>query len=455
MMSAIGVHLMESTVFALLVSILVFGLQKRGPSARYAVWFAAAAKFAVPAALFSWLGIRLESVLPAHDPGRFSGAVFNALVAPQRPVGAYHHSPILAVITTVWVSGAILMLIVWIRRSLALGGEFDCPADQEHEVLERLRQHLHISRTVGLRASTRGGSELGLWGIWRPTIQIPRGLSSQLTSSELEAVLLHELAHVRRWDNLTATFVHTLVSLFWFHPLLWWIEKRLIVERERACDEMVIHGGVAHQTYVAGILKVCRFQLVEAVAGTSGIAGPDLKNRLELIMSCRISNSPTNAPRTLLCLLVAAMTMVPLLGGFLQQSVVHAQNAAGSQRSPTSAQQGACMFNNVEYARGTVLQMGTSPRASRKECAAGGWASTNQAATAVAEDATAKQLPPPLPPVCRPAPRTSPNQCGCQDGSYSLGAIVNGENGKMRCDKFVLGQYSEWRPATPRDLGVK
>lgn len=87
--------------------------------------------------------------------------------------------------------------------------------------------------------------------------------------------------------------------------------------------------------------------IIEAVAGTSGIAGSDLKGRMELIMSYRASDPRANTPRILLGRLGAAMTIVPLLDGFLQQSVVHAQTAARNQLSTASAQQGACMYHSV------------------------------------------------------------------------------------------------------------
>ena len=66
------------------------------------------------------------------------------------------------------------------------------------------------------------------------------------------------LCHVRRRDNLAAPFHMVVQTVFWFHPLVWWIGARLIDERERACDEEVIRRGSEPEVYAESILKTCR-----------------------------------------------------------------------------------------------------------------------------------------------------------------------------------------------------
>src|SRR4029077_8104902 len=99
--------------------------------------------------------------------------------------------------------------------------------------------------------------------------------------------LAHELCHVRHRDNLTAA-IHMLVeALFWFYPPVWWLGARLIDERERACDEEVLHLGGEPQVYAEGILKVCKSYLETPMACVSGISGSDLKKRIMRIMAKR------------------------------------------------------------------------------------------------------------------------------------------------------------------------
>src|ERR1039457_722831 len=212
--------------------------------------------------------------------------------------------------------------------------------------------------------------------------------------------LLHELAHVRRWDNRSSSF-----------------------ERERACDEIAVQSGAAPETYVSGILKVCRFQLAEAIAGAAGIKGPGFKRRMELIMSYPIRNSLPHAPRALLGALAAVMTVAPFIVGFLQQSALRAQTGGGGQKSQSAAKPGLCSFAGVAYLEGTVLKMGTSAYAATKICAKEAWEPTDKTATVVAK------APPPF--VCEPKPSTSANECVCSErGRFSLGG--HREHGKRQ-----------------------
>ena len=65
--------------------------------------------------------------------------------------------------------------------------------------------------------------EPGIFGIFRPVLLLPEGLSSQLPREQFEAILAHELCHVRYRDNLTAALHMCVETLFWFHPLVWLI----------------------------------------------------------------------------------------------------------------------------------------------------------------------------------------------------------------------------------------
>jgi uncharacterized protein (TIGR03435 family) len=112
----------------------------------------------------------------------------------------------------------------------------------------------------------------------------PRGISQRLSNHQVEALITHELCHIRRRDNLAAALHMVVEAAFWFHPLVWWIEKRLVDERERACDEAVIQLGSDPRLYAESILKTCEFYAESPLVCVSGVTGSDLKKRVEAIM---------------------------------------------------------------------------------------------------------------------------------------------------------------------------
>ena len=139
--------------------------------------------------------------------------------------------------------------------------------------------------------SSRALFEPGVFGIFRPVLLLPEGILERLSPLQLQAIIAHELCHVRRRDNLTAAIHMVIESIFWFHPLVWWIGSRLVDERERACDEEVLRQGSEPEVYAEGILNVCRFYVESPISCVSGVTGSDLKKRIEAIMTHRIVRS--------------------------------------------------------------------------------------------------------------------------------------------------------------------
>ena len=130
-----------------------------------------------------------------------------------------------------------------------------------------------------------------MFGILRPVLLWPRDIDMRLDDAQVHAILAHELAHVRRRDNLTAAMHMFVEAVFWFHPLVWWIGARLVDERERACDEEVVRLGNDPHVYAESILKTCQFYVESPLTCVPGVTGSDLKKRIERIMSHRPGTS--------------------------------------------------------------------------------------------------------------------------------------------------------------------
>jgi hypothetical protein len=92
-------------------------------------------------------------------------------------------------------------------------------------------------------------------GFLRPAIVFPASLLPQLSPDEIKVILLHELAHLDRWDDWTNLAQKIVKAVFFFHPAVWWIENRLTLEREMACDDMVLAQTASPKAYASSLIS--------------------------------------------------------------------------------------------------------------------------------------------------------------------------------------------------------
>jgi bla regulator protein blaR1 len=183
---------------------------------------------------------------------------------------------------------------------------------------------------------------------------LPASVAGRLDDAELHAILLHELWHIRRRDNLAGAMHMLVQAVFWFHPFVWWIGARLMDERERACDEKVVAQGSEPQVYAEGILKVCEFYLGSPLACAAGVSGSNLKKRIEEIMSHRIANQLNFAKKAFLFTVAVAAIAVPVVIGVMNPVASHAQ----SQPLPSSVlpPELAAIFNDTTFTKDAVFR---------------------------------------------------------------------------------------------------
>jgi len=92
-------------------------------------------------------------------------------------------------------------------------------------------------------------------GFFQSAIVFPAWLLSELSAAEIKVILLHELAHLRRFDDWTNLAQKIVKAVFFFHPAVWWIENRLTLEREMACDDMVLAQTVSPRAYASSLIS--------------------------------------------------------------------------------------------------------------------------------------------------------------------------------------------------------
>jgi hypothetical protein len=143
-------------------------------------------------------------------------------------------------------------------------------------------------------------------------------------------------------DNLAAALHMLVETFFWFHPLVWWIERRLVDERERACDEEVLRVVGEPEAYAQGILNVCKFYKQFPLACVSGVTGSNLKRRIEEIMTNRMIQRLGVGRTLLLAAACVAAIAAPIAFGMVRmpqntpRAAVQATEPENRAATPTS-----------------------------------------------------------------------------------------------------------------------
>jgi beta-lactamase regulating signal transducer with metallopeptidase domain len=172
--------------------------------------------------------------------------------------GSYFQ-PHLPLLVTLWLLGILVLFLrymgqmAYLQRLKSYGVQ---PFAQHwNQVIHRLESRLHISSKVRYLESLRVSSPITL-GWLRPVILFPIGLAARLTPQEVEFILLHELAHIKRNDYLVNVLQSLVSILLFYHPAAWWLSGQLSREREQCCDDLVVlHSGQPDQ-YAATLINL-------------------------------------------------------------------------------------------------------------------------------------------------------------------------------------------------------
>lgn len=293
-MIALVNHLWQSTAFAAGCWLLTVALRRNQARTRHHLWVLASAKFLVPFSLLIGAGGWMQSHLVAHaaQPAAFSVVVENltepfvANAQAARLAGSGEaaaddvaadatptppHALLALSLVSIWACGSLLLLAGWTRRWVKLRGV--------------VRSAAPLTTIAGVSVLvTSAHMEPGVFGIVRPVIVLPEGICERLSAAQLDAILEHELCHVRRRDNLIGLLHMAVEAIFWFFPVVWWVREGLMEERERACDEAVLDSHREAMVYAEGILNVCKFYVEAPIGCVSGVTGSNLKKRIVRIM---------------------------------------------------------------------------------------------------------------------------------------------------------------------------
>jgi beta-lactamase regulating signal transducer with metallopeptidase domain len=198
------------------------------------------------------------------------------------------------VVPGLWLAGFIVLLgRVAIGRSRVRRLDQRASPLTDAGVLARvgeLRQRFGVRRSVAVRVSADDWMPM-TWGVARPVILLPAGALAPTAEARrvLDAMLIHEVAHIARFDAASQAIARFVVAAGWFHPLLWLAARQARLERERACDDAVLTCGSKPSEYASQLLA-----LVETTLPTAGASHTlamarrsQLEQRVQSILNAR------------------------------------------------------------------------------------------------------------------------------------------------------------------------
>ncbi len=282
-------QLLQVTVVAIAVGIVVRLMARSRPHLAYLLWMLVIVKCLTPPIAASQLGVfswaRAErSPVVESEP---TGTVPPVRIAPSAPVLVElptHIDPPVAEVTSapaavvprdlhtaLQLSSAAAIFGAWALGVLTLAGftrvkwvrflshvkrsQVTTPA-WLHDGVGRLSTSLGLRRVPAVVVSRDALGPLSM-GIWRPTIVLPAALIEESNHAALEPILAHELLHLRRGDVMVGSLQLVAQIVWWFHPLVWWANREARRERERCCDEAVLAGvGCKPNEYAQALINV-------------------------------------------------------------------------------------------------------------------------------------------------------------------------------------------------------
>ena len=260
--------------------------------------------------------------IPAKDAGTVAmhsdldGSAYAGLAPPRDRNDSL---PWLPAILAVWALGATLVLGRYVldvagTRAL-LRDAVDAPEGMHARAGVRIADRLGLRRPVRVLFSESLSVPV-TWGVRRPVVVLPLE-AWEWEAERIRIVMLHELAHVRRLDCVSSAIAVVASALWWFHPLQWVCRRRLRVEQERACDDVVLLDGVGPTDYAEILMEFARGLSPIEESGTARAAiamarRSTLRDRVETILSAGSRSVRLNRRTVGLLSGVALALLLPL-----------------------------------------------------------------------------------------------------------------------------------------------
>ncbi|MFC3560375.1 M56 family metallopeptidase [Pedobacter jamesrossensis] len=273
---ALGTTLFHSLwlgiLLSLLVAIIMFSTRKTAATLRYNLLTGSLLLFVITTAVIFYKSLGNQNLVTSTNV-----VLVNAKSVAQNSSSALRTNMFSSVndILNVWNGYASQIVLIWfliicaktIQLFVGLNGVYHLRNNKVYaagsrwdDKINQLAKRIGVTQTVGLLQSGIAQVPMAV-GYFKPLVLIPLGLLNGLTDLEVEAILCHELAHIKRRDYLVNLLQSFIEIVFFFNPAILWVSKLIRNERENCCDDLAVLHMDDKRNYVKALITCQEFQL--------------------------------------------------------------------------------------------------------------------------------------------------------------------------------------------------
>jgi beta-lactamase regulating signal transducer with metallopeptidase domain/peroxiredoxin len=292
--------------------------------------------------------------------------------APSQPKVETKRSSILPIISwTNWIGIVWACVSVFFLARLIVGigavWHISARANDFSIAIDQLR--LNWNRRFSVRLSDRITVPM-MWGIFRPVILLPTDAANWQTG-RLHAVLLHETAHIKRWDWLIQTIAQITCAAYWFNPFVWFAARRIRIEAEQACDDQVLTTGYQSTDYARHLLHITRDVKLANTISRTAVAmanSSKIEGRLRTVLTENLNRHPVTKVAVGVGLLVLICLVIPMSAVRLAQAVGSEETSKFQLTTSKGLSDDSLKAqHNVEICKQHLLEIGKAIQAYQKE----------------------------------------------------------------------------------------
>jgi TonB family protein len=281
--------LWQGAAVALAVAAMLALVPQRASRVRYATaCLGLLAMAALPALTFFTTLAEASRQVPAAVLGAGTAGTVTLVASVSGPeAGASWTEVLRPWLLPAWCVGVLFLslrtLLAWRRTQRLSDLDTREPAAEWREALTHALARMRMAGPVRLRASASIDVPMVI-GLWRPLILVPAGALCGLTATQLEAILAHELAHIRRHDYLVNLLQSLVETLLFYHPAVWWLSSRIREEREHCADDLAVQCCGDAYLYARALAQIEQLRLTPLPQPALGVGGGSLLTRVRRLL---------------------------------------------------------------------------------------------------------------------------------------------------------------------------